>query len=50
MAVLLSRIQTHMRSAENSMASEGELLTEHLRMPDQSQEKHEKRDGGEIGK
>lgn len=31
------------------MASEGELLTEHLRMPELSQEKGEKRDGGEIG-
>lgn len=50
MAVLLSRIQNHRRSAENSMASEGELLTEHLRMPDLSKGKREKTDGGEKGK
>lgn len=49
MAVLLSRIQNHMRSAENSMASEGELLTEHLRTPDLSQDKRGKRNHGETG-
>ena len=49
MAVLLSRIQNHMRSAENSMASEGELLGEHLRMPDLSQDKRGKRNHGETG-
>ena len=50
MAVLLSRIQNHMRSAENSMASEGELLTEHLRTPDQRQDKRGKRNHVETGK
>ena len=50
MVVLLSRIQNHMRSAENSMASEGELLTEHLRTPDVSQDKRGKRNDGETGK
>jgi len=49
MAVLLNRIQNHMRSAENSMASEGELLTEHLRTPDLSQDKRGKRNYGETG-
>jgi len=48
MAVLLNRIQNHMRSAENSMASEGELLTEHLRTPDLSQDKRGKRNYGET--
>ena len=50
MAVLLSRIQNHMRSAENTMASEGELLTEHLRTPGLSQDKREKRNQSETGK
>ena len=49
MAVLLSRIQNHMRSAENSMASEGELLTEHLRTPDLSKDTRGKRNRGETG-
>ena len=49
MAVLLSRIQNHMRSAENSMVSEGELLTEHLRTPGLSQDKRGKRNDGETG-
>lgn len=49
MAVLLSRIQNHMRSAENSMASEGELLTEHLRTPGLSQDKRGTRNDGEAG-
>ena len=49
MVVLLSRIKKHMRSAENSMASEGELLTEHLRMPDSSQREIGKTDQGRVG-
>lgn len=49
MVVLLSRIQSHRKSADNSMASEGELLTEHLRMPDLGQGKSGKRDDSEIG-
>jgi len=49
MAVLLSRIQNHMRSAENTMVSEGELLTEHLRTPGPSQNIRGKRNQGETG-
>ena len=48
MAVLLSRIQNYRRSADNS-ASEGELLTEELRMPDGGQRRNEAREPGEIG-
>lgn len=48
MAVLLSRIQNYRRSADNS-ASEGELLTEDLRMPDGAQGRNEAREPGEIG-
>ena len=48
MAVLLSRIQNYKRPADNS-ASEGELLTEHLRMPDLGQGRNEEREPGEIG-
>jgi len=47
MAVLLSRIQNYRRSADNS-ASEGELLTEDLRMPDGAQGRNEAREPGEI--
>ena len=48
MAVLLSRIQNYRRSADNS-ASEGELLTEELRMPDGGQRRSEAREPGEVG-
>lgn len=39
MVVLLSRIKHHMRSAESSMASEGELLGDRSRMPRSNQKK-----------
>lgn len=40
MVVLLSRIKHHMKSAENSMASEGELSGERSRMPRPNQKKN----------
>ena len=48
MAVLLSRIQNYKRPADNS-GREGELITEHLRMPDLGQGRNEEREPGEIG-
>ena len=48
MAVLLSRIQNYKQLTDNS-ASEGELLTEHLLMPDLGQGRNEEREPGEIG-
>ena len=48
MAVLLNCIQNYRPSADNS-ASEGELLTEHLRMPNGGQGKTESKEPGEVG-
>ena len=47
MAVLLNCIQNYRPSADNS-ASEGELLTEHLRMPNGVQGKTESKEPGEV--
>ena len=46
--VLLNCIQNYRRSGDNS-ASEGELLTEHLRMPNGVQGKTESKEPGEVG-
>ena len=48
MAVLLNGIQNYRLLADNS-ASEGELLTEHLRMPNGGQGKSESKEPGEVG-
>ena len=48
MAVLLKCVQNYRLSADNS-ASEGELLTEHLRIPNGGQGKTESKEPGEVG-
>ena len=48
MAVLLSRIQNYKRPADNS-ATKGELLIEHLCMPDLGQGRNEEREPDQIG-
>ena len=50
MIVLLSRIKHHMRSAESSMASEGELLGDRSRMPRSNQKKSGTTHVGVVGK
>ena len=48
MAVLLNCIQNYRPPADNS-TSEGELLTEHLRMFSRGQRKTESKEPGEVG-
>lgn len=49
MAVLLSRIQSYRPPVMDNSASEGELVRDHLPIPDVGQEKIVK-EPGEIGK